>query len=78
MNVTAIEVRWGVNNTRATCRHVLGDDDQPVCGQSRGRFETLEYVVATADGDPFLLRALLTGLPVCGRCQPIARMRGLL
>lgn len=60
--------RWGVNVTVATCRHVLGDDDQPICRQTRGRFEEI---------NSDRLRALLMALPVCARCRPVAWTRGL-
>lgn len=77
-NVNSVDlVRWGVNSAVATCRHVLGDDRLPVCGQSRGHFEDLEQVVATTAGDPDKIRAALTALPICARCKPIARMRGV-
>lgn len=63
--------RWGVNNAVATCRHVLGDDGEPICGQWRGRFEEIDSI------DSDRVRALLMGLPVCARCRPVAWRRGV-
>lgn len=60
-------IHWGFNYAGvATCRHVLGNDARPICGQTRGRFEEL-----LRDAE-----AALWQLPICARCQPLARMRG--
>jgi hypothetical protein len=72
-----VDIRWGINNRVATVRHVLGEDSLPICGQARGRFEDLEYLVHSEPYDKDRTRRLLTGLPICSRCRPIARMRGV-
>lgn len=63
-------VHWGINRERPTCRHVLDDFEEPLCRQSRGDFRPL---MEDSEEDEQVLR-----LPVCGRCQPLARMRGVM
>jgi hypothetical protein len=62
-------IRWGVNKRWATCRHVLGADGLPVCGQARGEFRDLLNITREDER--------LQQLPICARCKPIARMRGI-